>query len=238
MFEIGPALAAAARFWPAAWRTCWATLAICVATLILAVRFGGAAWLAAILAALIARSDLTRLALGLGRQGRGGARVLWLEARLLSVWILTALFLAILAALTLVALLAAAYAVASAGRGFDPKQALTWAPAIDARGRMILALVAGSGCLGIAWAWARTSLAETASAAHGRVEVLSSWKATAGMSWRLLFAHALLAAPLVAATLAAPVGPWALALAEGATLGGLWLPMTAGLMAYAWRTVA
>jgi hypothetical protein len=236
MFEIGPALAAAARFWPAAWRACSAALALCTVTLALALRFGGMAWLVAVLAALVARGGLLRLALGLERPGPGGLQAGRLEARLAAVWALTALFLAVLVALALVVALSTAYAVASAGRGFDPKQVLTWAPAIDARGHIVLGLVAGGAGVGIAWAWARTSLAEAASSARGRIEVLNSWKATSGKGWRLVLAHLVLASPLLAASLAAPAGAWPIALVEGALLGGVWLPMTAGLMAYAWRT--
>ena len=238
MFETAPALAAAARFWPPAWKTCWAALALGVAALVLALRFGGATWLIAIPVALVARGGLMRLALGLGRPGPGGLQVGRLEARLAAVWALTALFLAILAALAFVVLLSAAYAVASAGPGFDSKEVLSWAPAIDARGRIVLAIAAGAAGVGIGWAWARTSLAEAASVARDRIEVLNSWQATVGQGWRLLLAHLVLAAPLFAATLVAPAGAWAVAVAEGAALGGLWLPMTAGLMAYAWRTAA
>jgi hypothetical protein len=232
------ALAAAARFWPAAWKSCWAALLLTMAPLALAVRFGGVWWIAAAAVTLAARGGLLRLALDAGQPGPGGLQFGRLEARLAAVWALTALFLGILAAVAFVVLLAAAYAVASAGPGFDPKQALSWAPAIDARGRVVLGGIATVLGAGIAWAWARTSLAEAASAAGGRIEVLNSWKATSGRGWRLLLAHLMLAAPLLATVVVAAAGPWAFAVAEGAILGVVWLPMSAGLMAYAWRTAA
>jgi len=190
MFEIGPALAAAARFWPAAWKVSWASLALSMATLVLALRFGGPAWIAAIPAALVARGGLMRIAFDLQPTGPGGLQVGRPEARLAAVWIL------------------------------------------------VLAITALAVGAGIAWAWARTSLAEAASMSRGRIEVLNSWKATSGLGWRLLLAHLVLAAPLVAAMFAGPAGAWAFPLAEGAVFGGLWLPMTTGLMAYAWRTAA
>jgi hypothetical protein len=238
MFEIGPALAAAARFWPAAWKVSWASLALSMATLVLALRFGGSAWIAAIPAALVARGGLMRIAFDLQPPGPGGLQVGRPEARLAAVWILVALFLAILAALAFVLLLSVSFAVASAGPGFNSKSVMTYGPAIDARGRIVLAITALAVGAGIAWAWARTSLAEAASMSRGRIEVLNSWKATSGLGWRLLLAHLVLAAPLVAAMFAGPAGAWAFPLAEGAVFGGLWLPMTTGLMAYAWRTAA
>jgi hypothetical protein len=154
------------------------------------------------------------------------------------VWLLTALFMAILAALAFVVLISAAYAVASAGPGFDARQVLTWAPAIDTRGRLVLAAVAAGVGLVMAWAWTRTSLAEAASLAGERIEVLSSWKATSGIAWRLLLAQLIVAAPLLLGSFASRLGVWGMPLIEGAILGGLWLPMSAGLMAYAWRTAA
>jgi hypothetical protein len=238
MFETGPALAAAARFWPSAWKTCWAALALAIGALVLALRFGGAVWLAALAAVLVARGAVVRLALDLEPPGPAGLQAGRLEARLAAVWTLTAVFLSILAAIALVVLLAVAYAVASSGRGFDARQALTWAPAIDVRGRTVLAIAAGAAGLGIAWAWARTSLAEAASAARGRIEVLNSWKLTSASGWRLLLTHLALAAPPLAAAFAAPAGSWLWSAMTGAALGGLWLPMTAGLMAYAWRSAA
>jgi hypothetical protein len=154
------------------------------------------------------------------------------------VWALTALFLAILGLLFLVVLLCCAYAAASAGRGFDPAEVVTWAPAIDARGRVLLGAAAAVGAAGMTYAALRTSLAEAASVARNKVQALSAWPLSRGKALSLFAANLAIAAPAIGLTLLRPAGPpvWPWAIAEAATLSAVWLPMSVGLMAYAFET--
>ena len=232
-FVIG-GVVAAARFLPAAWRTSWAALALTGATLALAFAGGGGWWLAVAILALTARGGLWRLALGEGRPGPSGLQWGRIEGRLAAVWVLTVLFLAILGMLLLVIMLCCAYAAASAGRGFDPAQVATWAPAIDGRGRGLLGAVAAVGGGALTWAGLRTSLAEAASVARGKVQVLAAWPLTRGRTLGLLAAYLAIAAPAIGTALARPAGPpaWPWAVLEAVAVAGLWLPMSVGLMAY------
>jgi hypothetical protein len=233
-FVIG-GVVAAARFLPVAWRASWAALALAGVAVALALAGGGGGWwLAAAPLALITRGGLWRLALGEGRAGPGGLQWGRIETRLAAAWALTALFFAILGMLLLVVLLCCAYAAASAGRGFDPAQVATWTPAIDGRGRVLLGAVAAAGGGAMVWAALRTSLAEAASVARGKVQVLAAWPLTRGRTLGLLAAHLAIAAPAILAALPRPAGPpsWPWAIFEAAAIAGLWLPMNVGLMAY------
>jgi hypothetical protein len=252
--SIADGLASSARFVATAWRQAWAALALaCLACggLLSAIDLGApaawkAAWLgAALLAVTIARGVLYRQALGRSGAGPGGLQWRRTEWRLLAVWLLTALFLAILALLLLTALIAAAYAVASAGAGFVAAQPATWGPAVDGRGRLVLGAVGAAGAAAFAWAALRLCLAPAATVARGRVQVLSAWPLTRRRAWRLRLALAVAAAPaaivLAAVSIAgeaappSPVTAAAIGLAQGLAVGGLWLPMSVGLMAYLYR---
>lgn len=244
------AIGAAARFLPIAWRRAWAAMAlaaIAVAASVASIGWAGAmgqtsAWLFAVAAlSLVTRGGLWRLALKQGRPGPGGLQVGATEARLAMVWVLSGLFLAILFLLLLVVLLCSAYAVASAGRGFDPASVSTWARAIDARGRLLLTGAAILGLAGLAYAWVRISLAEASSVAHARVEVLSTWRLSRGHELTIIAGNlaiaAIPAAVLFAAQMNTPVGAHELlrASACGLVLAGVWLPLNVGLMAYVFR---
>jgi hypothetical protein len=233
-------LAAAVRFMPAAWRAAWAALLLVTGILagwLAAIGRGpavlpSAVWLLLAMAAMLAaRGALWRLALR--REGRGPAGLQWgaVEVRLAAVWALWGLFLAVLALLLFVVLLCAAYAVASAGSGFDPARVMTWAPAIDARGRVLLGTVASLGAAGMIFAAVRVSLAEPASVARGQVQVLSTWALARGGVWSILIGNAAIAAAPAAAFVLAPaeIG-WRLV--QAAVVAAVWLPMNVGFMAY------
>ncbi len=238
---IAGGLAAAARFLPRAWRAAWAVLTLGVVTLVLAFSLRGPGlWIAALAASLVARGALWRLASGRGRPGPGGLQLGVMEARLAGVWILAGLFLGIIALLALVVLLCGAYAVASAGRGFDPAQIATWAPAITRRGRLVLGVIGVFCAIGFVYAAARISLAEAATAGRSKLQVLSSFALTRGGALPLAIAHILLAAPVIGLLAWGASrgyrGAWVVA--EGFAIGGLWLPMSVGLMAYAYDLCA
>lgn len=199
--------------------------------------FPSSAWLLAVVLALIARGVLWRLALGQGRRGPGGLQLGAIELRLAAVWLLSAVFLAILALLLFVALLCFAYAVASTGKGFDPAEIATWAPAVDARGRLAMTALAVIGAGALVWAAARISLAEPASLSRGKVQVLSAWPLTRGKLSMILAGNALIATPFVAfaipaSSLSRGVLAGVPSVAAAVLVVGVWLPMNVGLMAY------
>ncbi|HXV01041.1 MAG TPA: hypothetical protein VG166_11130 [Caulobacteraceae bacterium] len=190
-------------------------------------RLAGGPWvILAVLGMLISRAVLWRRVLG-GVDERLPASV----ARLAAAWLLGGLFLAMLLLLLLVTLLACAYAVASAGPGFDAKNVATWANAIQGRGRWPLGAAALAGCAGLIFAAGRISLAEPASLAEGRIQVLSTW-ALSRRTWpAILIGNAVIAAPGAALFLTGPATPLWRGL-QGVILAGVWLPMNVGLMAY------
>ncbi|HEY5106938.1 MAG TPA: hypothetical protein VII73_09235 [Caulobacteraceae bacterium] len=188
--------------------------------------------LLAVCLAIQAQAGLCQEALEI--QPSGKAR-LAAARRLLAVWILTVLFVAIVSMLALVVIFAMAYGVASSGRGFITASPATWAGAVDERGRWVVDLTAAVAGLGVAWAWARISLAPMATLVGGRVVVLSSWAKTRNAGAPILVAAIVVAAvpAMLLWTLASLVPPsLASHLAQGCILAGLWFPQSIGLMAY------
>jgi hypothetical protein len=197
-------------------------------------------------AVTIALGALYRLALSQGTPGPAGLQWRRAEWRLSAVLALSLLFLSILGLLAFVVILAFAFAVASAGHGFVTALPMTWAGAVDGRGRVVMAVVWAVVLSGMAWAALRLSLAPATSVARERVQVLASWPITRGLVWPILAGQVLLgAAPLgVAAALLAgasrlvhpsPLALWSLGLAAGLAVAGVWLPLSAGLLAHIYR---
>ena len=234
-------LAAAAGFLPRAWRAAWASLTLAVVALTLALVGGGpASWIAVLAATLVARGALWRLASGKGQLGPGGLQFGALEVRLAAAWGLAALFLGIVVLLALVILLCAAYAAASTGKGFDPANVATWTPAIVGGGRLLLGSVAALCGLGVLFVAVRVSLTEAATVQRGRVQVLSSFALTRGREVSLTTANFVVATPAVGLAFWGATrgfsGVWAVV--ESLTIAGVWLPMSIGLMAYAYELSA
>jgi hypothetical protein len=247
---LSGAVIAAVRFAPTAWRGAWAALlltAAATAAALTAIAGGqgiGPAplWLlAAFGLSLVARGALWRLALQHGRPGPGGLQVGAVEGRLAAVSALTGVFLAILILLLFVGLLCFAYAAASAGRGFDPANVVTWRKAVDARGRLVVSVATMAGAGAIVLAAIRISLAEAASVAGDKVRVLSTWGLTRGRLAAIGGGNLLFAIPPAGALLAmragtaANTGAMAWPLICGVVLAGVWLPMHVGLMAYVYE---
>lgn len=245
----------AARFVAMAWREAWGALIVAGVSLggLIATDFGPAwqgVWLAvALLATLPAQGALYRLALA--RPGIGAAGLQWgrTEWRLLAVWLLSVLFMAVLGLLLFIALIASAYAVASAGAGFVAAEPSTWSAAVDGRGRFGLGLVAVVGFAALLWARMRICLAPAASVARSQVQVLSTWPITRGRAWPIAATVVLVglgpALLLAALAFGIPMAAGKFAglrdlagLAQGLVLAGLWLPLNAGLMTYFFRRLA
>ncbi|MBV8593764.1 MAG: hypothetical protein JOZ27_05645 [Caulobacteraceae bacterium] len=190
-------------------------------------------------AVVVAQGALWRVAMP---GGQGPA----LEGRLLAANLLTVLFLTILAALLSFLLLATAYAVASAGLGFDAGRTATWAPAIAGPRRMVAGGVALAGMASWLWAASRVSLAAAATAADRRVRMIDTWTATRGRAWAILAGRLIVAAPALALvvvmlTIAARAPS---NLRNGTAAVGtlcvtlLWLPLDTGFVAAAWTRLA
>jgi len=244
------AVIAAVRFARIAWREAWAALVLTAAAVAAALAtmegvegIGPAPlwWLAAFGLSLVARGAVWRLALNQGRPGPGGLQFGAAEGRLAAVSALIGLFLGILVLLLVVGLLCLAYAAAAAGRGFDPANVATWAKAVDARGRLMVSVATVVGTGAIIVAAIRLSLAEAASVAGGKVQVLSSWGLTRGRVAAIAAGNLLLAVPVAGVLLAklaamgANTGAIVWSVACAVVLAGVWLPMHVGLMAYVYE---
>jgi hypothetical protein len=199
-----------------------------------------ATWLAIAALGVIAEGALWRTALAMPGRGPGGLQWGRIEWRLLAVAVLRLAFLGVLAALLFVAVLIFAYAAAASGPSFVAADVASWAPAVDERGRILVTSIAAAGALAVAWAGVRIATAEAATVAVGAVRVLSVWRGTRGLGLPILFAAVALAAPPLILWLgsraligAAPLPTWTVGL-EALLLTGQWLPMSVGLMAYAY----
>ena len=248
-------LAAALRFLPTAWSRAWG--AIVIATGLLAWLFAHrlaaplSPWpleilVPALLAMVVVQGALYRVALGVGRPGPAGLQWGPPESRLAAVWGLTTVFMAILGMLAFVVLLAFAFAVASAGHGFVVARIATWAAAVDARGRVVVGCVSLFAAVGLTWAAARVAFASAASVYEGRLQVLASWPLTRGRTLPVIIGRLLIGLGVAGVAAVAlgllsgagrtsPVGVWSAALAIAVVIGGLWLPLGAGLMAYLYK---
>jgi hypothetical protein len=238
---VGAGVHASAAFLVRAWRRLWWALAPCVlAWTLVAAR--GLGWIPLALAVTLAASAaLYREA----TPGRPGPMAMIL-ARLAVVWGLTVCFAVVLGSLLLVLFLAAGYGVASAGHGFSSREIATWAPAVDSRGRFVLGLVGAGGLAAFAWALSRVSLGSAATVALGRVQLLSTWPLTRRIGASLLAARLCLLAPAMlafalaggaqqAGALKPVAGAAILFILAGLCVGGLWLPLNAGLMTYIYQ---
>jgi hypothetical protein len=247
-------LDSAIRFLGPAWKGAWG--AMIAATLLFAAVWAsgllaaGSRWRLEALAALIAagvvvQGGLYRLALSAGRPGPAGLQWSAAETRLSAVWALSTLFIAMLGLLVFITALVSAFAVATAGRGFVMAEPMTWAGAVDGRGRAVLAVIAILGAVFLLWGAARISLGPAATVAQGRVQVLASWPHTRGRALAIIAGRTLLAAAPVGGAIlilrlasghsASPLTAWGAGLAAGGALAGLWLPLGVGLMAYLYR---
>jgi hypothetical protein len=233
-------LAAAVRFLPRAWRATWLVLILAIVMTALALLSGQlAAWVVALAMNLIARAGLWRQA-GEAGLAPGGSPLGSLELRLAAVWGLSAVFLAVIALLILIILLCGAYAAASAGPGFQPANIATWTPAITGSRSAFLGAIAAACAVGFLYVATRISLAEAATVGQGGVQVLSSFTLTRGRTFPLVLAYAVIALPALAAIVWETKSGWTVGSAALGALAidALWLPMSVGLMAYAYRTGA
>ncbi|MDB5481524.1 MAG: hypothetical protein JWO83_2577 [Caulobacteraceae bacterium] len=250
------AVGAAWRFLATAWRQAWAAMLLTGALIgalgALGLWAPRSPWrLEALLvvaaAAAMAEGALYRIALGKERPGPAGLQWGRAEWRLGAVWGLTAAFLFVLGLLAFVVVLATAFGVATSGRGFVMALPATWAAAVDARGRAVVAVVGALCAAGLVWAGTRIALGAPASIDRGKVQLLATWAASRRLVAPILLGRVLLGVGPIglawvllraASRGGHPVGAlplWAASLGAGFVLAGLWLPLSVGLMAYLYR---
>jgi hypothetical protein len=115
--------------------------------------------------------------------------------RLVTVGLLTYVFLAVPGLLLSIVALAASYGLAFAYPGFDPKDATTW----TASGPVLLGdgVVFAIGALSMFWLFARVSLGSATSVVERRVIMLSTWPLTRGLGWRIAVAQLVIGGGIV-----------------------------------------
>jgi hypothetical protein len=246
---------AAFRFLSKAWTKAWGSMVI-AGVLLGAIWATGAMtlhspwrWTAiciALISIVVVDGGLYRLAIGDTSPGPGGLQWARVEWRLSAVMALSLVFLFVLGLLAFVVVLAFAFAVASAGRGFVTALPMTWAGAVDFRGRAVVAFVGVLALAGLVWAGIRISFSAAASVASGRVQVLASWPNTRGLVLPIIVGTLLLAAGPVGLAVAGltvvarvgdltPATSWAVSLVAGIFVAGGWRPLNVGLMAYLYK---
>ncbi len=238
--SITSALRAAMDTLARSWRGGWAALG--PAALLLAASHlvrGQALWPVVAIGALIwliqAQAVSYRAALGLSAPALAGARVTRDVPRLIAVWLLQTVLLAVITALMLTVVGAVAYGIASTGQGFTASLPETWIPAMGPVGRPIAGAVALAGLAGVIWLKLRLALSPAATVHRQAVQVLSAWPLTRGRVLAILAASLTAAAPTLAV-----VGLARLLGAGGGLAGvlisltsvGVTLPLNAGLMTY------
>ncbi|HZZ35971.1 MAG TPA: hypothetical protein VFE03_09615 [Caulobacteraceae bacterium] len=235
------------RFTPVAWRRLWGWLAPTAALVACLTFMRLPDWIGwvTIVGALMLLADLYVVALeAIGAPGFEARRTLGqraaAERRLLASVGLVALLLAIVGMLLIVLVLGVTWGVASTGEGFRASDPATWSAALDARGKLVVAAVGAAGAAGVAWVALRLAYAPIASVARARVQALSAWPLSRGVALKtaigLLLVNvpaglmALLAMDAASGTQVA----FGLALSglAGVLVGGLALPLNAGLMTY------
>lgn len=189
----------------------------------------------AVLALLRLQDALYALALDV-RRSFGGALVG--DLRLAAVAVLKLILIEILGLILFVVILAAAYGVASTGAGFHADDPGSWSRAVDARGRLIVEVLAALGGLALTWVALRLAYSAAATVALARVQVLSTWTLTRGAVIAIAASLIGINAPLLLAlwslrqVFGAPLQSDVTAVAVGAIVSGLMLPLNVGLMAY------
>jgi hypothetical protein len=180
--------------------------------------------------------------------GWGGLQWGALEWRLLGVFALRVALFGVLGALLLV-VMGALYigaAAAVAGAGHSVAEVARTRGAVDPAVSAIVSIAALAGLVGLTWVAIRLYLAPAATAALGRVQLLSTWPVTRGHAWPILGSVVLVMAPLILSGLAIRAGRVLLSVrfaqhrTDAAILGliiglvhaFLVLPVSVGLMCY------
>ncbi len=241
---INAALTSLSQSWRRGWAALGPAALLLATTHVLRDQVGSTAlWAVLMVGALLwtiqAQAVAYRLALGLSPPPLAGARVTRDVPRLIAVWLLQSLLLAILTALMLTVVGAVAFGIASVGHGFLAAEPRTWTPAMGPVGRPLAGAVALAGLAGIVWVKARLGVSPAATVDRQAIQVLSAWPLTRGRVLAVVAAMAVAAAPTAALAwglgVAGGLHTWPGALLLGLMAIGVTLPLNAGLMTYLYR---
>jgi len=245
--DLARALRSAGRSLPRAWMAAWPTL---IAAVVVTAVLAQAGWLEARsprrwAAAVVLGIAVVGMQVNLyqrdprGAAGEAGGGQVWTFLRLCVAGLLVVAFLGVLAMLCAVVILSVDLAVASTSGGFSVSQVATWNEPSSGGAKLVLRATDFGVALFMTWAATRIALAAAATAAQGRLSVLSSWPMTKGRlvviaTSRFAVAGGALALISAARLVAERAGGGAAATA--AIFFGLWLPLDAALLAYFFRT--
>ncbi|WP_269716379.1 hypothetical protein [Caulobacter sp. NIBR2454] len=259
--NIGEAVGEAVRFWSRSWRHAAGPLGVAALSLIVYSTASipllmGAAYGLYVVATLMAQGALFRVAfadrLGVATAAKPApmAGLQWgpMEGRLAVTLILMAILFAIVIAVGVILLAAITVGLAARGGPVDYTSADSIAKAMGPGGGLIMTLVLLAALIGLAWLSIRLSLALPATAAEGKVRLISTWDLTKGNAWRIFVAYLVISAPVllvtVVATLVAEGRPdpassriW-LNAAGSAVAVVFYLPITVGLVSHIYRRLS
>jgi hypothetical protein len=267
---IGGALVYGWTLWSGNWRRIWPALALnslaaaaaCTAAFASNQLLALGADLIGLITQIVVAGAVYRIALGdLHRDDAAFAQnpsgVHWRAAewRMLAAYLLRGLFVLIIAALVLIAILALTFGLASA-KGVKITAEIPTEMLQQQMGPVAMVIL--SACLAAAlgaliFVQLRLLLVLPATVDRKKISVLSSWRLTRGLSFHLLGALVAIWVPLVASgilissvlitaaggseTSIPPVGALAAAVILGVLIGGVANPMTAAVLAYFYRGV-
>lgn|GEM_PF-5330516 len=202
-----------------------------------------------LLAGAVAQGALFRLALNQSGVGPLGLQWRGLETRLLGLTLLTLLFFGVVVLVLTIVVASAIIGVSiAAGVPFQPTSP-DWLAEMGLIGGLILALVVIAAYVVFVWLAIRLSLAAAATAAVGRIQLLSTFPLTKGHVWRLLGSLLIVAGPVIVVALvngamtglsggAPGAASTGLAIVTGLLVAFVYLPAAAGLLVYLYRRLA
>ncbi len=259
--NIGEAVGEAVRFWSRSWRHAAGALGVAALALIVysvstAPHIMGVAYGVYVVATLMAQGALFRVAFAdrLGPPPTPKAAPLaglqWgpMEGRLAVTLILMAILFAIVVAVGLILLAAIIVGFASRNGPLNTASPEAIVQAMGPGGSAAMSFVLVIAAFLFAWMSIRLSLALPATAAEGKVRLISTWDLTKGNAFRIFVAYLVVSAPVllvtVIAALVAEGRPdpassriW-LNAAGSAVAVVFYLPITVGLIAFIYRRLA
>ncbi|MDG2522509.1 hypothetical protein P7B02_13235 [Caulobacter segnis] len=258
--NIGEAVGEAVRFWSHSWRHAAGALGVAALALIVysvsKSPVMGVAYGVYVVATLMAQGALFRVAfadrLGAPPTPRSPimAGLQWtpMEGRLATTLILLVVLFAIVIAVGVILLAAITVGFASRGGMADYSSPEAIVQAMGPGGSAAMTFVIFIAAFLLAWMSIRLSLSLPATAAEGKVRLISTWDLTKGNAFRIFVAYLVVSAPVllvtVIATLVAEGRPdpaasriW-LNAAGSAVAVVFYLPITVGLVSHIYRRLA
>ncbi|WP_369059146.1 hypothetical protein ABOZ73_16155 [Caulobacter sp. 73W] len=259
--NIGEAVGEAVRFWSRSWRNAagalgLAALALIVYSVTTTPLLMGAAYGIYVVATLMAQGALFRVAfadrLGMPPAPKAAplAGLQWgpMEGRLAVTLILMAILFAIVVAVGVILLAAIIVGFASRGGKADFGSPESIVQAMGPGGSFAMTMVLIIAAFLFVWMTIRLSLALPATAAEGKVRLISTWDLTKGNALRIFVAYMVISAPVLLVTVVAaliaegrpdPASSRIWLNAAGSAVAVVfYLPITVGLVSFIYRRLA